>query len=130
MSCPPAAESPPVTTPLDRRPQAASKIDRRKTLSRILALSEVGVRLRDAVALVQPFGKKEQPADHIYESGRNPHNQAGCLLVFQRRQTPSKRRGSVGRIPNSGGKGQQRAENACMDCSGKQIKHARAVTDL
>jgi hypothetical protein len=73
---------------------------------------------------VQPYCEERQSARHIDQSGRNPNDEPTHLLVFKRRQAPGGRRGNARRIPDSRSKGQQGAENAPVEGSGKQVKHA------
>src|SRR5947209_2249487 len=79
------------------------------------------------IGFPQPSGKKPQRNCDVHHAGRHPHNQAPQLLVFQRAQSPYGSVPDVSRIPKFCSTGEQRTQNAGVNCRSKDISNCGSV---
>src|SRR3954453_1286706 len=80
-----------------------------------------------ALRLPQPGREQAEPQEDEDDPRGNPHDESGELLVFQRREPPPARPRLVDGIPQTGGKGQESAQDAAMHRGGEDVEHGRPV---
>ena len=84
------------------------------------------VESRQAIRLSQPGREQEEPARGERESRGHPHQQAGELLILERREAGRMVR-EVRRVPDSRRDGQQRAQHAAVNGGDEHVDDGRAV---
>src|SRR3954447_25913809 len=80
-----------------------------------------------ALRLPQPGREQAEPQEDEDDSRGNPHDEAGELLVFQRREPPPARPRLVDGIPQTGGEGEEGAQDSAVQGGGEDVEHGRPV---
>src|ERR1700710_1038791 len=88
-----------------------------------------GVR-HPALRLSQPGREQAETEEDEDDSRGNPHDQAGELLVLQRREPPPARPRLVDGIPQTGGERQEGAQDAAVHRGGEDVEHGRPIAEL
>ena len=85
-----------------------------------------GLEARPPIGFAQPGREQEERARGERETGRHPHQQAGELLILERREA-GRMLHEVRRIPHARRKRQQRAQHAAVNGGRKHVDDRRAV---